>query len=95
MSKIYKVWIEVEEIDEAEDHYETLGTPLGGEEFDTEADAWAHAGAISCNGNCLKLIEAVEAILNSEDNAGCSDDLTVVSFSAIEEARDAIKKLTA
>lgn len=40
MSKIYKVWLHIEEIDEDEDHYEDLGMPESvAAEFNTFDDA--------------------------------------------------------
>ena len=34
-----------------------------------------------------KLLKAIEAVFLSEDNEGCTDDLTVVSREAIENLR--------
>ncbi len=39
-----------------------------------------------------KLMEAIKALLLSEDNEGCSDDLTVVSAEAIEKLRKEYEK---
>jgi hypothetical protein len=36
-----------------------------------------------------ELLKAIEELLLSENNEGCSDDLTVVSSSAIEKLRAA------
>ena len=47
MAKVYKVWIHVEEIDEAKDHYEECGCPFDMGEFDNEDEAWDYAGELS------------------------------------------------
>jgi len=36
---IYKVWIQIEEIDESKDHYLNIGEPIEAGKFDTEAEA--------------------------------------------------------
>jgi len=36
---IYKVWIQIEEIDESKDHYLNMGVPIEAGKFDTEAEA--------------------------------------------------------
>ena len=36
---IYKVWIQIEEIDESKDHYLNVGEPIEAGKFDTEAEA--------------------------------------------------------
>ena len=35
----YKLWLEIEEIDEGADHYEDVGVPESLGEFDTEEEA--------------------------------------------------------
>ena len=47
MAKVYKVWIHVEEIDEAKGTYEECGCPFDMGEFETEDDAWDYAGELS------------------------------------------------
>jgi len=37
------------------------------------------------------LIRAVNAVLDSEDNTGCSEDLTVVNYTAVKKLRDEVK----
>jgi hypothetical protein len=37
------------------------------------------------------LLSAVNAVLDSEDNTGCSEDLTVVSYTAVKKLRDEVK----
>jgi hypothetical protein len=39
------------------------------------------------------LLDAIERVLNNEDNAGCSDDLTVISLSACNDLRTAVDAL--
>ena len=46
MSK-FKVWIHVEEIDEAKNYYAECGCPFDMGEFDTEKEAWECAGMLS------------------------------------------------
>ena len=47
MAKIYKVWIEVEEIDEDEDHYERLDLPFSATgEFEDELKAHMFAARL-------------------------------------------------
>ena len=36
---IYKVWIQIEEIDESKDHYLNIGVPIEAGKFDTDAEA--------------------------------------------------------
>ncbi len=36
---IYKVWIQIEEIDEGKDHYLNISEPYEAGKFDTEAEA--------------------------------------------------------
>ncbi len=36
---IYKVWVQIEEIDESKDHYLNVGEPIEAGKFDTEAEA--------------------------------------------------------
>jgi len=36
------------------------------------------------------LLSAVNALLDSEDNTGCSEDLTVVSYIAVKKLRDEV-----
>ena len=38
-----------------------------------------------------KLLSAANALLDSEDNTGCSEDLTVVSYTAVKKLRDEVK----
>ena len=47
MAKVYKVWIHVEEIDEAKNYYEKCGSPFSMGEFETEDEAWDYAGELS------------------------------------------------
>lgn len=47
MSKIYKVWVEIEEIDEEKDTYETIEGYMV-ERFDNEKEAKAHAIKLAC-----------------------------------------------
>jgi hypothetical protein len=37
-----------------------------------------------------KLLSAANALLDSEDNTGCSEDLTVVSYTAVKKLRDEV-----
>ena len=37
------------------------------------------------------LLSAANAVLDSEDNTGCSEDLTVVSYTAVKKLRDEVK----
>ncbi len=37
------------------------------------------------------LLIAANAVLDSEDNTGCSEDLTVVSYTAVKKLRDEVK----
>jgi hypothetical protein len=39
-----------------------------------------------------RLIESIKEVLLSEDNTGCSSDLTVVSMKAIEQLRRECEK---
>jgi hypothetical protein len=36
------------------------------------------------------LLSAANAVLDSEDNTGCSEDLTVVSYTAVKKLRDEV-----
>jgi hypothetical protein len=38
------------------------------------------------------LLSAANAVLDSEDNTGCSEDLTVVSYTAVKKLRDEVKR---
>lgn len=38
-----------------------------------------------------KLLGAATAVLDSEDNTGCSEDLTVVNYTAVRKLRDEVK----
>ena len=38
-----------------------------------------------------KLLSAANAVLDSEDNTGCSEDLTVVCYTAVKKLRDEVK----
>jgi hypothetical protein len=46
----YKVWIEVEEIEEERDHYQTLPFPEELGCFDTEEEAWELLRQIASEG---------------------------------------------
>ena len=47
MAKVYKIWIELEEVDEDNDHYETIPLDFAQEEeFDTLEDALAYANKL-------------------------------------------------
>lgn len=37
------------------------------------------------------LLRAANAVLDSEDNTGCSEDLTIVSYIAVKKLRDEVK----
>jgi hypothetical protein len=37
------------------------------------------------------LLSAANAVLDSEDNTGCSEDLTVVCYTAVKKLRDEVK----
>lgn len=37
------------------------------------------------------LLRAANAVLDSEDNTGCSEDLTVVCYTAVKKLRDEVK----
>jgi hypothetical protein len=41
---IYKVWIQIEEIDDAKNHYLNISEPYEAGKFDTEADAVKFVG---------------------------------------------------
>jgi len=47
MAKVYKVWIHVEEIDEAKGIYQECGCPFDMGQFETEDEAWDYAGEMS------------------------------------------------
>ena len=38
------------------------------------------------------LLSAANDVLDSEDNTGCSEDLTVVSYTAVKKLRDEVKR---
>jgi hypothetical protein len=38
------------------------------------------------------LLRAANAVLDSEDNTGCSENLTVVSYTAVKKLRDEVEK---
>ena len=47
MSSKFKVWIHVEEIDEAKGIYQECGIPFDMGQFDNEDEAWDYAGELS------------------------------------------------
>jgi hypothetical protein len=49
MSKLYKVWLEIEEIDHEEDHYEDVGEAIDLAVFGTLEEAEAFAQTVEEN----------------------------------------------
>lgn len=61
---IYKVWIQIEEIDESKDHYANIGEPYEAGKFDTEKAARKFVE------NELMVIRAINAKLRNACRAG-------------------------
>ena len=63
---IYKVWIHVEEIDEAKGYYQECGSPFDMGEFETEDEAWDYAGELSrCMEDTDELISAAKDVVGT------------------------------
>ncbi len=76
MTTKYKVWLEIEEIDESRDHYETVSSPcaaLG--TFASHDAAWAFADCIYQNQRSPK--ESFAVLWNVEDVQDVRPDLNV------------------
>ena len=68
---IYKVWIHVEEIDEANDYYQECGSPLDMGGFETEDEAWDYANELNMSmENTDELISAAKDVVGTWDSNG-------------------------
>lgn len=90
MAKIYKVWIHVEEIDEANDSYEECGIPFDQGEFETEDEAWEYAGmlgrAVDDTDELLSAAKDVVDTWESGDLAGAVERLEMaIKLMEVEE----------
>jgi transposase-like protein len=86
---IYKVWINIEEIDESKDHYLDLGTPYEAGKFDTEAEA------VKFVENELMIIRTVNTKLQQACQAGLKflDSLSKTELTTELQNREAFRKI--
>jgi len=86
---IYKVWIQIEEIDESKDHYLNIGEPYEAGKFDTEAEAAKFVE------NELMIIRQVNTNLQKVCQAGLKflDSLPETGLTTPLENQEAFRKL--
>ncbi len=86
---IYKVWIQIEKIDEGKDHYLNIGTPYEAGKFDTEAKA------VKFVENELMIIRQVNTNIRKVCQAGLKflDSLPETGLTTQLENRAAFRKM--
>ena len=86
---IYKVWIQIEEIDEGKDHYLNIGEPYEAGKFDTEAEA------VRFVENELMIIRQVNTNIQNVCQAGFKylDSLPKTGLTTQLESREAFHKM--
>ncbi len=86
---IYKVWIQIEEIDESKDHYLNIGEPYEAGKSDTEAEA------VKFVENELMIIRQVNTNLQKVCQAGLKflDSLPGTGLTTQLENREAFRKM--
>jgi hypothetical protein len=86
---IYKVWIQIEEIDESKDHYLNIGEPYEAGKFDTEISARKFVE------NELMIIRPVKLDLQKLCQAGSKflDSLPPTELSTGLQNREAFRKM--
>ena len=86
---IYKVWIQIEEIDESKDHYLNISEPYEAGKFDTEAEA------VKFVENELMIIRQVNTNLQKVCQAGLKflDSLPETGLTTQLENREAFRKM--
>jgi len=85
---IYKVWIQIEEIDENADHYQNLGLPYEAGKFNTETAARRFVE------NELMIIRTINAKLRNACRAGLKflDSLGKINLMTMLEKLQAVRK---
>jgi len=95
---IYKVWIQIEEIDEHKDHYVNIGLPYEAGRFDTEKTARKFVknelAAAQIPGSAADLLEACEALTSYVMDLlyKLDDQVDLSDIEEIQQARAAIEK---
>ena len=86
---IYKVWIQIEEIDECKDHYLNISEPYEAGKFDTEAEA------VKFVENELMIIRQVNTNIQKLCQAGLKflDSLPETGLTTQLENREAFRKM--
>ncbi len=86
---IYKVWIQIEEIDESKDHYLNISEPYEAGKFDTEAEA------VKFVENELMIIRQVNTNIQKLCQAGLKflDSLPETELTTQLENREAFRKM--
>jgi len=94
--KTYKVWIQIEEIDESQDHYSNACEPYEAGRFDSEADAVEFVEnelmATHVTGSAADLLEACKALTSytSELLYNMDNQVDLSEIEEIQQAKDAI-----
>ena len=95
---IYKVWIQIEEIDESRNHYLNLGTPYEAGKFDTEIGARKFVEnelmTIRIAGSSADLLEACKVLTSYTMNLlyRLDDQINIGDVEELQQAKDAIAK---
>jgi len=95
---IYKVWIQIEEIDESRDHYLNLGTPYEAGKFDTEIGARKFVEnelmTTRIAGPSADLLEACKVLTSYTMDLlyRLDDQINIGDVEELQQAKDAIAK---
>jgi hypothetical protein len=96
--KTYKVWIQIEEIDESRDHYLNLGLPYEAGRFDNETDARKFVKnelmTRRITGSAADLLEACKVLTSYTMDLlyRLDDQINIGDVEEIQQAKDAIAK---
>ena len=95
---IYKVWIQIEKIDEKKDHYLNIGEPYEAGKFDTEAEAVKFVEnelmTTQIPDSAADLLEACKVLTSYTMDLlyRLDDQVNLSDIEEIQQARDAIAK---
>jgi len=95
---IYKVWIQIEEIDESRDHYLNLGTPYEAGKFDTEIGARKFVEnelmTTRIAASSADLLEACKVLTSYTMDLlyRLDDQINIGDVEELQQAKDAIAK---
>ena len=86
---IFKVWIHVEEIDEANDYYQECGSPFDMGKFETEDEAWDYANELNMSmENTDELISAVKDVVGTWEHGDLAEAVRRLNAILVEMEKE-------